>query len=418
MCGHPSRRVPGTGHYYPALLKPDGYRESGCNHDNISLNNVPSPSTDLYRQHLEYVLQAPNITEFKKRRLETEINGVSIFDGVPHKTEILTLFTADLMHLTALNFAELISSLLRGTIKRADSDPLSSWTWAVLRDQTWIDHGQAVADAKCYLPGTLFDRVPRDPAKKVSSGYKAKEYQIWIYVLCPGLLYGVLPDNHWEHFCKIAAALRSLHRDHIPVNSLIEAHRLIFEFHMEFEEVYYQRKVTRLHFVCQSLHGMDHLAPEIVRVGSLSALAQWTMERTIGNLGQELRLPSNPYANLSQRGVKRAQLNTLRSIKPDLGIPSKSKANQKFYVKVEAGYVLRHPRDSTPYVIPSSEAKAIQEFAASMGIDNAHINPESISVRRWARLQLPDKHVARSAWKEGCSNPQKTRISRNVKVSG
>lgn len=68
---------------------------------------------------------------------------------------------------------------------------------------------------------------------------------------------------------------------------------------MEFEEVYYQRKVSCLHFVCQSLHGMDHLASEIVCVGSLSALAQWTMECTIGNLGQELRLPSNPYANLS-----------------------------------------------------------------------------------------------------------------------
>ena len=73
----------------------------------------------------------------------------------------------------------------------------------------------------------LFDWVPRDPAKKVSSGYKAKEFQVWIYILCLGLLYGILPDDHWEHFCKIAAALCSLHQDHIPVDLLIEAHRLI-----------------------------------------------------------------------------------------------------------------------------------------------------------------------------------------------
>lgn len=44
---------------------------------------------------------------------------------------------------------------------------------------------------------------------------------------------------------------------------------------------------------------MDHLAPDILRVGSLSALAQWTKERTIGNLHQKLRLPLNLYANLS-----------------------------------------------------------------------------------------------------------------------
>jgi hypothetical protein len=30
------------------------------------------------------------------------------------------------MHLTALNFAELISNLLHGTLKQADSDPLLS----------------------------------------------------------------------------------------------------------------------------------------------------------------------------------------------------------------------------------------------------------------------------------------------------
>lgn len=55
------------------------------------------------------------------------------------------------------------------------------------------------------------------------------------------------------------------------------------------------------------------------------AVAQWTMECTIGSLGQELRLPSNPYANLSQHGVKHAQLNALQSLRPNLGIPLKSK---------------------------------------------------------------------------------------------
>ena len=67
MCGHPSHRVPGTGNYYPAFLKPNGYEELGRDHDDISLDNVASPSTHLYCQCLEYVLQAPNITEFKKK---------------------------------------------------------------------------------------------------------------------------------------------------------------------------------------------------------------------------------------------------------------------------------------------------------------------------------------------------------------
>lgn len=134
------------------------------------------------------------------------------------------LFIADMMHLTPINFAELFSNLLHGTLRQSDSDPLHTWTWAVLQDQIWIDHGQSVAESTHHLPGTLFDHVPRDPSKKISSGYKAKEYQIWIYILCPGLLYGILPDNHWEHLCKIVAALHTLHQDCISVDSLINAH--------------------------------------------------------------------------------------------------------------------------------------------------------------------------------------------------
>ena len=42
------------------------------------------------------------------------------------------------------------------------------------------------------------------------------------------------------------------------------------------------------------------------------------MERTIGNLGQEIKLHSDPYANLSERGVRRAQMNALKAILPEL----------------------------------------------------------------------------------------------------
>ena len=42
------------------------------------------------------------------------------------------------------------------------------------------------------------------------------------------------------------------------------------------------------------------------------------MERTIGNLGEEIRQPSNPFANLSHRGLLRCQTNALIAIFPSL----------------------------------------------------------------------------------------------------
>ena len=46
--------------------------------------------------------------------------------------------------------------------------------------------------------------------------------------------------------------------------------------------------------------------------------SQWTMEQTIGNLTQELRQPSNPYANLAQQALLRCQINAMKNIIPDI----------------------------------------------------------------------------------------------------
>lgn len=69
-----------------------------------------------------------------------------------------------------------------------------------------------------------------------------------------------------------------------------------------------------------------------------------------------------------------------------------------------------------PCLVSDSETDAIRVYAESIGIDTAGINSDSIFVHRWARLQLPDKHIAHSAWKEKCCDPQKLHVARNVKV--
>jgi hypothetical protein len=42
------------------------------------------------------------------------------------------------------------------------------------------------------------------------------------------------------------------------------------------------------------------------------------IEQTIGNLGQEVKQLSNPFANLSEQGLRRAQVNALKAMIPTL----------------------------------------------------------------------------------------------------
>jgi hypothetical protein len=413
-CPIKGRHKPCAPTYYPALLKPENYTVAGCDHDDVDVHQFPPPSPDEYARNLAHVQASLNETQYKARRKETGISKPSIFSGLPpyRMIGIPGCFAIDLMHLVSLNLTEHFLNLWRGTLECERPDDKANWDWCVLHGEAWKVHGATVASATPYLPGS-FDRPPRNPAEKISSGYKAWEYLMYVFGLGPGLFYQVLPDKYWVHFCKLVMAIRLLHQRRITRGQLQSAHLLIIEFIEEFELMYYQRKVERLHFCRQSLHALPHLAPEVPRLGPLVYYTQWTMERTIGNLGEEIKQPSNPYANLSQRGLRRSQVNALKAMIPDLE-PSCDKLPRGAR-DIGGGYVLLRARDDTPHLIEGAEATSIHAYMEdATGLH--HPNP-SVKISRWARLRLPNGQVARSVWKEKAKPLEKVRMARNVKVN-
>ena len=416
-CPTKGRHKPGATHYYPALLRPHNYTVEGCDHDDIDVRHIPLTSADEYLQNLAYVIASPNDTQYKTRRKETGIAKPSIFSGLPSNRllGIPGCFPADLMHLVSLNLTDLFLSLWRGTLDCDHPDSKETWDWAVLQGETWKAHGKKVAAATPYLPGS-FDRPPRNPAEKISSGYKAWEFLIYVFALGPGVFFGVLPDKYWTHFCKLVAPVRLLHQYSITSDQLKRAHTLLIEFVEEFETLYYQRKVERLHFCRQSVHALLHLAPEVVRIGPQVYYTQWTMERTIGNLGEEIQQPSNPFANLSQRGVRRSQVNALKAMIPDLEpdltvLPRGAR-------DIGDGFVLLRARDIAAREISGRAGEAIQKYYREQA--PTEFDPDSRAwprVIRWARLRLPNGQIARSAWKEKLKDLEAVRMARNVSTT-
>ena len=412
-CPTKGRHKPGGGHYFPAHLKPDHYNISGCDHGDINIRHIPRVSPAEYKENLAYLLGATNETNFKERRRETGITKPSIFSGLPPKRMlgIPGCFPADLMHLISLNLTDLLIKLWRGTIDCELSDDRETWDWAVLQGDTWKDHGKSVADATPYLPGS-FDRPPRNPAEKISSGYKAWEYLIYIFVLGPALLHGVLPDKYWRNYCKLVKGIRLIHQCHITREQLREAHEILLQFVEEFELLYYQRRGDRIHFCRQSVHALLHIVPEIVRVGPGVYYTQWTMERTIGNLGEEIKQPSKPYANLSQRGVRRSQVNALKAMIPEL--EQDMKKLPRGAIDLGNGYVLLRARDETAQELSGDKETAIRTYFQTV-LGDLEIDTH-LRVTRWSRLRLPNGQIARSAWKENLKAIKHLRIARQVAV--
>jgi hypothetical protein len=131
----------------------------------------------------------------------------------------------------------------------------------------WESHGRDVAAATPYLPGS-FDRPPRNIAEKINSGYKAWEWLLYLYGLAPALLFDILPEPYYSHFCKLVRAMRIIQQHRISASDLILADTLLRSFAYEFETLYYQRRQDQLHFcrqvsmlfstLLQRLQELDH----------------------------------------------------------------------------------------------------------------------------------------------------------------
>jgi hypothetical protein len=410
LCGFAGRNKAHGAHYYPALLRPDGFENHRTSsHPDADITLLPIPTPENYRQDLFHVTSSRCEAEFRGRRLDTGINKPSIFDGIPRILSLPTCFAGDLMHQPLINLAALILDLWRARPAARDYDPSSVWPWAVLVGDVWEKHGNDVARAAKCLP-TSFGRVPRNPKEKISSGYKASEYLYYLYGEGPGLFYNVIPEPYYSHFCRLVRAIRIIYQQVISRAQLVTAHKLLLQWCLDFELLYCNRNPDRLHFVRQCVHSLTHLARETHRLGPLCLSAQWTMERVIGYLGSLLKQPSNPYRNLAAQTTRVAHTNAIIAMWPDF---EKTKGNPRGSKDLGDGYLLLGPKDTNAHYISPTEEATLENFLS--GFPGAE-DIERQSVYRWGRLKIPTEQIARSRWKEMERCSDMARVDRNVKV--
>ncbi|KAM6491245.1 hypothetical protein JOM56_013484 [Amanita muscaria] len=167
--------------------------------------------------------------------------------------------------------------------------------------------------------------------------------------------------------------------------------------------------------ILQSIHLLSHIAHEITRIGPLACYSQWTMETAIGNLGEEIRQDYNPFANISQCGIIRAQTNAIKSMMPNLALKDKEKPPQ-CSVDLGQGYILLRACDTIPREVSSQEAEAILNLWLEEKWPNRDGWAKQKTITRWAGLHLPNGQKVRSAWGEKRlrRSPKRTTIVKTI----
>ena len=192
-CDMPSRHRAGNGHYYPVMNRPDDYEVDGCDHPDVSdgdLERFREGLPEKYRQNIDCLLTATTQADFKILRLALGLSKQTIFSGLLcQPLPVPSLFTMDIMHLSVLNDPDLFIKLFTGKLDVYEPDNMADWDWAIFyhRPKLWTAHGETISRSVPFIPSS-FGRAPRGPSKKLNLGYKAWEFQLYMYGLCPTLL--------------------------------------------------------------------------------------------------------------------------------------------------------------------------------------------------------------------------------------
>ncbi|KAF8981243.1 hypothetical protein BDQ17DRAFT_1438524 [Cyathus striatus] len=403
-CQTKGRHKPGSGHYHLPHNHPSD-AIPGCDHPDVDIRNLQTGNVEDYLRDLATISTSTTQAQYHHNRKETGLSKPTIFSGLDTTLmpPVPRFWVLDLMHLLKLNIPELLLSLWRGTISCERTDSKLNWPWMKLTGDTWTEHGKAIADCTQNFP-TSFSRPPRNPAEKLNSGYKATEFYWYIFGLGPAHFRVILPQEYWHNFCHLTHGVHIILQRTISDEELQDAHTSFVQTVEEFEDIYYQCHVDRIHFCPPCIHTLLHLAPEVACVGPGCYSTQFTIERTIGNLGKKVKQPSNPFANLSQRGLCRAQTNALQSMCPEFNKSIQKKIPQGAH-DLGNGFTLHPKKDRYKADIDGIEGEVI-----SRTIGHARI-------QRWAELQLPNGQWICSIWKEKAYTKHRVHIARNIKIN-
>ena len=423
-CDMPSCRRTGDTHYHPAMNCPNDYAVANCIHSDVTNADLKEYCIHLplkYSQNIDFLLRARSQVDYRQWRLNIRLCKQTLFSGLPlQPLPVPTNFMMDIMHLSALNHPDLFMKLFTGKLDVYDPDDRLNWDWAVFyrNKALWEAHGKSVEKCSSYIPSS-FGCTPRNPARKINTGYKVWEYQLYFYGLGPMLYWHILPYKYWANFYKLVAGIRLLQHHSMTYAEVIQGKNMLHKFIHDFEALYYQCMEAHIHFVHQSIHLLTHIGPETFCAGPLMCYAQWTLETAIRNLGCKIQQDHDIYANLMQQAILQAQINSQCARYPAVKLDLTGTADSSLPLnacKFEEckGYIFLPWRKEAPLALNDDELHALQTCWGEVGWPN--INSWGNAVCHWSKLQLPNRQRVHSLWYESrCL--AKTRCTMCMEVS-
>ncbi|KAF9782695.1 hypothetical protein BJ322DRAFT_1110578 [Thelephora terrestris] len=234
------------------------------------------------------------------------------------------------MHLI---FENLIPNLIRhytGTFKELDSGvedyELSAEVWSEI-----CKAGSASGDT---IPSSFGSRMPNIETER--SQMTAEAWGFWSMYLAPILLRDRFSHRrYYDHFIKLVRLIHTCISFELK-RSEVEGIRQVFqEWVLEYEEIFYQKNLSRMSACPVTIHGLLHIADGIEATGPVWAAWAFVMERYCGWVKRSaVRSRKHALTSIDNQVLETTQLEIAKmrygltkklSLKPKRGRTSKAK---------------------------------------------------------------------------------------------
>jgi hypothetical protein len=363
--------------YYP-MNPPENDKYNPTRPAAYDLNNLPMRTEQQYWATISALENAPTKAA---RAAVVKKSGISRMPLCAASKAFLhpSFFPLDPFHLFYENCMAFIWDLW--TVHTKETDPVHISSGKIQ------EFGKHVASAMSTLSPRFCGPV-RDPHLKRQSQYKAYEWMALLhwYIIPIGIELE-FPPVLLRNFAKFSAivdfAMKIKPRTYHDIARL---HNMIRTFLLEFEEIYVGKNPENISRCRLCIFQLIHVPQHIEWYGSVRIGSQSTVERAIGEMGQQIRSKKAPFSHLGNLIFERELLKVLLLYYPELD--------------------LREPETEGKLLLPLSQKKIRKTERKNHTALANHISalctwlgePYSLDIvlKRWSKLQLVNGDVLSS----------------------
>ena len=143
------------------------------------------------------------------------------------------------------------------------------------------------------------------------NSFTAEDSGFWLNWLAPYLLTDHLPEPYYSHLLALVKIVKTCTDFGMTRGKLRDLGGDLAEWHLDYEDLYFQHDLKRLSIMTLTSHALDHLPDDMFNTGPPPALSEFVTEQSMDKVTQSITSCMYPFSQLANTLLQCKQLKVM-----------------------------------------------------------------------------------------------------------